>query len=128
MATDRRRSRSRKPVTWETVRELMRTLPETDEGMSYGTPAFRVRGKLFVRFHQSGESAVVRIDRDERAMRMKADPETYYITDHYRAYPWMLVRLAAVTPDDLRELLVDAWRRCAPQRLIAAYDARGERG
>src|SRR5437868_18182 len=93
------------PVTFETVRQIASAFPEAVEGMSYGTPAFKVRGKLFVRLHQSGEAIVVRIAEDERAMRMQADPETFYITDHYVGYPMMLVRLATVRRDDLRDLL-----------------------
>jgi hypothetical protein len=111
-------------VTWETVRALAQKLPEVEEGISYGTPAFRVRGKLFARLHQSLESAVVRIDFDERAMRMRADPKAFYITDHYLKYPFMLVRFSAVRRADLRDLLAASWRRCAPKRLVAAYDQR----
>ena len=80
------------------------------EGTSYGTPAFKVGKNLFVRQHQDGESLVVKIDHDQRSMRMKADPETFYITDHYLNYPWILVRLAKVEREDLRELLGDAWQ------------------
>ena len=117
--------RSRKPgsVSLATVRELALTLPEVEEGTSYGTLAFKVRGKLVARLHESGDSLVVRIDQKERAMRMKADPETYYITDHYANYPAMLVRLSSVHRDDLRDLLEESWRRVAPRRLIASYDA-----
>jgi hypothetical protein len=92
-------------------------------GTSYGTPAVKVRGKLFVRLHQDGDSVVVRIDMSERAMRMQADPKAFYITDHYLPYPWMLVRLSAVRRDDLDDLLEDSWRLQAPQRLVAAYEA-----
>src|SRR5262245_18864737 len=109
------------PVTWETVRALALALPEVEEGKSYGTPAFRVRGKLFARLHDSREAVVVKIDREERAMRMNVDPEAFYITDHYLAYPWMLVRMAAVEPEVLRELLEEAWRLCAPRRLVTAH-------
>lgn len=35
----------------------------------------------------------------------------------------MIVRLATVDPDQLRELLVDAWRLVAPKRLVRGYDA-----
>ena len=110
-------------VTFDAIRQLALELPGAEESTSYGTPAFKVRGKLFVRLHQSGESIVVGIDRDERAMRMKADPETCFITDHYANYPWMLVRLASVHADDLREFLEESWRRVAPPRLIAEFDA-----
>jgi hypothetical protein len=123
----KRKGRTREPetVTFETVRQLALAFPGTEEGTSYGTPAFKVRGKLFVRLHQSGDSIVVRIDETERTMRMNADPGTFYITDHYRNYPLMLVRLCSVFPDDLRTLLEASWRSCAPQRVIAEYEAGG---
>jgi len=104
------------------VRELALALPEAKEGTSYGTPAFFVRGKLFARKHQSGEVLVIKIDLNERAQRMEADPTTFYITDHYLKYPMMLVRLASVYEDDLCELLLESWRRSAPARLIADLD------
>jgi hypothetical protein len=44
--------RKTQPATWETVREMATALPEAVEGTSYGTPAFYVRKKLFVRFHR----------------------------------------------------------------------------
>jgi hypothetical protein len=56
---------------------------------------------------------------------MKAEPETFYITDHYRDYPAVLVRLANVDPGMLRHLLEQAWRQAAPKRLVAAYDKKG---
>ena len=77
---------------------------------------------LFVRQHQDGESLVVKIDVEERAMRMRADPQTFYITDHYLNYPWILVRLKSVDPDDLRDLLEEAWRLSASKRLLAAHE------
>jgi hypothetical protein len=108
--------KSQAQVTFDTVRKLARTLPGALESTSYGTPAFKVGKCLFVRQHQDGESLVVKIDPAHRAMRMKADPETFYITDHYLNYPYMLVRLSKVAKEDLRELLEDAWEQCAPSR------------
>jgi hypothetical protein len=109
------------PMTFDDVRSLALELPKVDEGTSYGTPAFKVAGKLLARLHQDGESLVVKIDPDERTMRMKVDPETFYITDHYLNYPWILVRIASVDPDDLRDLLEDAWRLTAPKRLVSEH-------
>lgn len=111
----------RESATWETVREIALKLPGAEEGRSYGTPAFKVHGKLFVRFHQSGESVVIRIHMNEREALMKLDPQTFYITDHYLNYPAMLVRLATVRPDALQQLIVESWRREAPAKLAAAY-------
>lgn len=117
------RGRNAGAVTFATVRELALALPEAKEGTSYGTPAYFVRGKLFARQHQSGDVLVIKIDLDERAIRMQAEPQTFFITDHYLKYPLMLVRLANVYRDDLRELLEESWRRSAPKRLVAAFDA-----
>jgi len=104
------------------VRELALALPEAEESTSYGTPAFKVRGKLFVRLKEDGESIVVRIEEADRALRLQADPSAFYITDHYISYPWMLVRLSAVAQDDLADLLGDAWRLQAPGRLAVKYN------
>ena len=127
MKRKRLRQRLQRTVTWDTVRDLALAFPESTESTSYGTPAFKVRGKLFVRLHDSGHSVVVRIELAERAMRMQADPKAFYITDHYVPYPWMLVRLSAVRRDDLADLLKESWRLCAPKRLLAVYDAHGGR-
>ena len=119
-----KRARKNEPMTFDQVRLLALSLPKADEGTSYGTPAFKVAGKLFARLHQDGESLVVKIDPGERAMRMKADPKTFYITDHYLNYPWILVRIASVDPADLRDLLEEAWRLSAPRRILSEYDKR----
>ncbi len=105
-------------VDADTVRELALSLPEVEERPSYGTPGFRVRkGKLFARLHPEGDR-ILRIDPDERELLVEADPGTFYVTDHYRNAPFMLVRLSAVRRSELPELLESAWRLAAPRRLL----------
>lgn len=106
------------------MRQLALELPGVEEGTSYGTPAFKVNGKLLARFHQDGESLVVKVEYAAREVLMGANPKTFYITDHYRCWPWILVRIASVDPDDLRQLLEEAWRNSAPKRLVAAWETR----
>ena len=77
-----KRIRPANPATWETVQEIACSLPGAVEGTSYGTPAFHVRQKLFVRLHQSGESIVIMIDLAEREALMTLDPETCFFTEH----------------------------------------------
>jgi hypothetical protein len=122
------RTRSSGPVTFDTVREIALTFPGTVESTSYGTPAFKVAKKLFTRLHQDGESLVVRIDEAERVRRMRADPETFFITDHYLNYPWILVKLSTVKRDDLHVLLAEAWRHVAPSSYLVDEDAAVKRG
>src|SRR6267378_1630786 len=116
----RRIAASRKGVTFDTVREIAQTLPGATESTSYGTPAFKVRKKLFARQHQDGESLVIAVDFEAREEMMSAAPEKFYITDHYLKYPWMLVRMSKVRPDEFRDLLIGSWRRAAPKDLAGA--------
>jgi hypothetical protein len=101
-------------VTYDTVRQLALKLPNVDEGTSYGTAALKVKGKLFVRLKEDGETIVLKMPFDQRDGLMADDPETYFITDHYRDYPCVLVRLAKVRVEALRELLQVAYRTATP--------------
>lgn len=110
-------------ITFDTVRELARHLPGIEEGTSYGTPALKVSGKLFVRLKEDAETIVLRTDAFERTYLLRSDPQVFFITEHYRDYPWVLVNLTKVAGAQLAELLEGAWRRVAPKRLVSAYEA-----
>jgi len=119
-----RSSTSSKGATFDTVREIAETLPDAEESTSYGTPAFKVKGKLFARFHQGGEALVVSVDFEQREEMMKTSPEKFYITDHYLKYPWVLVRMSSVTPAELRDLLIGSWRRATTGKNADNYGKR----
>lgn len=104
-------------MTFRDVRKMALALEGVEESTSYGTAAFKVRGKLIARLKEDGESLVVGTTFEEREEMMRADPETYYITDHYLMYPWVLVRLAKVHPDAMRDLLKGAVRLAAKGRV-----------
>jgi len=105
---------SRTGVTFDSVREIGRALPGVEAGATYGSLALKVRGKLLacVAIHKSAEpdSLVVRIDFEQRAGLLAEAPETYYLTEHYRNYPSVLVRLSRIRVDELRDLLAASWR------------------
>lgn len=107
--------------SWEDVKRIGRELPEVEEGTWYGTPALKVRGKGFARLREDDENLVLMVDVLEREALMQAEPDAFHITPHYEDYPAMLVRLAAVDPEMLREQLIESWLRKAPKRLAAAY-------
>jgi hypothetical protein len=112
----------RSAVTFEHVRLAAKSLPGIQDSTSYRTPALKVRGKLIARLHQSGESLVLRADLLDREILMQADPTVFFITDHYRDYPWVLVRFSTVAAEALPDLVERAWRLVAPTTLIAKYD------
>ena len=62
--------------------------------------------------HRSAEAGtlVVRCELDERERLLEDAPETYYVTDYYLPYPVVLIRLAHLHRDALRDLLAVSWR------------------
>ena len=101
-------------VDLDVVKEIARTLPDVEEHTSARGTGFKVRGKLLAceAVHASAEpgSLMVRIGSFERELLLGAEPETYYLTDHYVDYPAVLVRLSRVNAEVLRDLLGMAWR------------------
>ena len=102
-------AKRRDPVTFDTVRELALRLPGVQDGTSYGTPALKVGKALMVRLKEDGETIVLKTDFAQRDLLRRSAPETFFVTDHYRDHPWVLVRLASVGRLELTELLRDAW-------------------
>lgn len=104
------------PITYDAVRRIALTFSNVEESTSYGTPALKVKGKLFVRWRneEDPDTIVLKMPLDQREELMAADPQTYFITDHYRNYPWVLVRLSKVHPDALHELLHIGYNNALP--------------
>jgi hypothetical protein len=105
------------------VRRMALALPGAHEGTWFGLPTFKVRSKFFAGAGKDGASLVVRCNVFERKYLMEAEPDVYHVTDHYRDDPYVLVRLAAVQPEALRERIEESWRMVAPKKLIAELDA-----
>ena len=104
----------RRTINFDTVRNIGLALPGVEESTAYGAPALKVHGKLLacVPSHRSAEPAslVVRVDLDDRAELLAADPDVYYVTEHYVGYNAVLVRLSRVNPNTLRDLLGMAYK------------------
>jgi hypothetical protein len=115
----------KKTVDLNTVREIALTLPGVEESTTYGAMALKVRGKLLACVPLSREaepdSLVVRVNMDDRTELVAADPDVYYVTEHYLGYPSVLVRLSRIQPDALRDLLAMA------HKFVVAKPASGAR-
>ena len=98
------------------IRRVALALPGVAEGTSYGTPAFRFKGKLIARLHQDGSSIMFKLGFEAREHLMRADPRTFFITEHYRNYPSVLARLDRLSAADLRGLLTRAIETAAARR------------
>jgi hypothetical protein len=110
----------------ERARSVLLDFPGVEEGPCYGTPGFRVAGKLLARLREDGETLVVKCGFIERDLRMQRDPDTFYTTDHYREHPSVLVRMRQVRIADLHDVVEVAWRMSAPKRLVRQLDEWAE--
>ena len=107
--------------TWATVKKIGKKLPEVEESTWFNTPSLKVRKRSFVRLKEDNV-IVVLVDLDEKEQLLRSEPEIFFTTPHYDGYPAMLVRLSAIDPEELREVLEDSWRRVAPKRVLKAFD------
>jgi hypothetical protein len=110
----------------ERVAQLGRALGllEISEGTSYGTPALLVRGKSFTRLKDPG-TLVLLCPPEQKELLMEMAPDIYFETDHYRGWPAVLIRLAAISDAELSQRLADGWRHRAPKRLAVAHPITG---
>ena len=97
-------------------------LPDVETGRSWGSPALKVRGRMFavIPTHRSAEprSLCVCVPFADRDELLAADPGTYYVKEHYLSHPCVLVRLDRVHPDALRDLLRMGWETESKKRRI----------
>jgi len=110
-------------MKWEQLCKLSRELPEVVEDRWYGTPALKVRGKGFARLKEDGKTVMFLLeDVDEQEWLISAQPEIYFITDHYRGWPSVLARLPRLPVAECRLRLERAWRLKAPRTLQKQLD------
>jgi len=99
---------------FERVRAVGLGLPDVEAAIKYdGSPVLKLGGCFLAGLatHPSAEpdTLVVRCGLEEREWLIKDAPETYYVTNYYRSYPLLLVRLPRVDQEALRDLLSVSW-------------------
>jgi hypothetical protein len=101
-------------VTFAAVRKIARALPDVEESTMYGATALKLHGRLMacMATNKAAEpgTLVVCIDFADRDELIAAEPDVYYLKNHYVEYASVLVRLSRIHPDALRDLLRAAWR------------------
>ena len=107
-------------MTFASVKKVGLTLPDVAAETRYdGSPVLKLRGCFLAGLatHESAEpgTLVVRSTPEDRDLLLEDAPETYYVTDYYRKYPLVLVRLSRIDADALRDLLSVSWRLTLPK-------------
>jgi hypothetical protein len=123
-------------ATWDDVRRIALSLPETSERTSRDLCQWVVKEKGFVwerplrraDFEALGDAAPdgpilgARVEHlGAKEALLADDPGVFFTTPHFDGYPAILVRLDRIGPEELRELIVEAWLARAPKRLARAY-------
>lgn len=109
---------------WDAVAKYALSLPDTEASTSYGQPAIKTRGKMFVSTGHVDGSFHVRSPHDEKAVLLATDPDSFWQTPHYETWPGLLVRYGASDPVRVARVIARAWwdQAAAKQR-----KAHGER-
>jgi hypothetical protein len=125
--------------TFDQVAGLATGLPEVTEGEDKhrGHRTWEVGGKAFAwerpfskadirrygdQTPPDGPILAVRVaDLAEKEAVLAAHPDAFFTIPHFDGYSAVLIQLARVTPEALREAIVDGWLACAPRALADRY-------
>jgi hypothetical protein len=94
------------PLTRAEARKIALSFEGTSEGPYFNKPAIFFGETFLTRVHTKEEAMVLAIGSMEmRDMMLEAEPKLFYITDHYRKFPYLLARLSKLDKTVLKELL-----------------------
>jgi len=98
--------------------DLVLDLPEVTEREAFSNlTGFRVRGKGFCYLNEDEHVAILKATREEQAALIAEDPATYSPSWASGRFAWVEVKLATADPEEVAELVTEAWRLSAPKRL-----------
>jgi hypothetical protein len=110
-------------VTIADARAIAAVLPRSYEALVRDRVKFRVGRIVYAAFSRDETVMGFGFPRAEREALVASEPEKFLMPSPAdMRYQWVCVRLDAIDFDELRELLVDAWRMCVPKKVAAAYD------
>ena len=105
-----------------TVRRFALSLPQAEERETWETATFRVRDRIFLMFSERERHAWIKSVHDEQRALVAMDPEAWFAPPYVGPSGWVGAVLAKADGDEVRELIVEAWRLTAPKRLVAEFD------
>ena len=111
-------------VNVDEVRKLASTLPRSYEALVRDQVKFRVGQIVYLAFSRDETEMGFAFPKEERDALVAGDPDRFRLprTSDLR-FNWVVVRLATIDVDEMRELVLDAWRMVVPKKVIAAYEA-----
>jgi hypothetical protein len=109
-------------TTIESVRELALRLPRSYEALVRDRVKFRVGRIVYLAFSRDEQMMGFAFPKEERAALIEAEPDKFLMPKPSdQRYNWVVVRLGAIDDDEMRELVIEAWRMVVPKRVAASY-------
>jgi hypothetical protein len=110
-------------VTIDDARAIVAPLPRSYEALVRDRVKFRVGSIVYAAFSRDETIMGFAFPREEREALVASEPDKFLMPDPSdMRYQWVCVRLDALDVDELREILIDAWRMCVPKKVAAAYE------
>jgi hypothetical protein len=111
-------------VTIDDVRPLALSLERTYEALVRDRVKFRVGRIVYLAFSRDETLMGFGFPKEEREALVASEPDKFMMPKQSdMRYHWAVVRLDKIDVDEMRELVVDAWRMCVPKSVAARYDA-----
>lgn len=109
-------------VTVEDVRRIALTLPRSYEAIVRDRVKFRVGQIVYIALSRDETTMGFAYPKEERDALVAAEPDKFFPPDRVdERYHWVQVRLDAIDEEELREIVVEAWRMVVPKKVSAAY-------
>ena len=107
-------------VSTEDVRAFASALPRAEEALVRDRVKFRVGRIVFVALSRDETMMGVGFPKEERDALVAAEPDKFQLPrPSDMRYQWIEVHLAAIDIDEMRELVIEAWRMCVPKKISA---------
>ena len=109
-------------ITVDGVRRLVATFPRAYEALVRDQIKFRVGSLAFVSFSRDESLMGFAFPKDERADLVASRPDTFQLPrPSDMRYQWVVARTEALEPDEMRELVIDAWRMVVPKGVAREF-------
>ncbi|NUR90757.1 MAG: MmcQ/YjbR family DNA-binding protein [Nonomuraea sp.] len=111
-------------ITVEDVRRLASRLPRSSEHLIRDRVKFRVGSIVYVAFSRDETVMGFGFPKEERAALVAAEPEKFSLpSESDMRFHWVHASMELLDEEEMRELVVEAWRMCVPKKVYNAYVA-----
>lgn len=111
-------------MTVSELRALVLSLPGMVEAEHHGSPDFRINNKIVVNLDEAAGQITVKLSLNDQMALMERDDGAFSLPGGWAKFGWTTIHLDVAGRDEIEEIVIDAWRRVAPKKLVRQLDER----